>query len=124
MIITHAEVTDILSILKVNNASGPDGISHRMLKYTCKTVAKPLCRLFNMSLQQSRQTLSQFKKKDKSIVSIYRPISLVRCVGKAFERIVFKHVYNYLLTNSLIYKYQSGFLPGHSTVHHLTEAIH
>ena len=58
------------------------------------------------------------------IVSNYRPISLVSCVGKAFERIVFKHVYKHLLTNSLIYKYQSGFLPGHSTVHHLIEAIH
>ena len=36
----------------------------------------------------------------------------------------FKHVHNYLLSNSLIYKYQSGFLPGHSTVHHLIEVVH
>ena len=103
-----------------------------MLKYTCKTVAKPLCRLFNMSLQQrsfpslwkSADVMPIFKKGDKSVVSNYRPISLVSCVGKALERIVFKHVYNHLLTNSLIYKYQSGFLPGHYTVHHLIEAIH
>jgi hypothetical protein len=37
------------------------------------------------------------------------------------ERIVYKHVYNHLVNNSLIYKYQSGFLPKHSTVHQLLE---
>ena len=57
-------------------------------------------------------------------MSNYRPISLISCVGKSFERIVFKNVYNHLIANSLIYKFQSGFLPGHSTVHHLIEVIH
>ena len=32
IIITHSEVADILNTLKVNKATGPDGISHRMLK--------------------------------------------------------------------------------------------
>ena len=59
-----------------------------------------------------------------SDASNYRPISLISCVGKTFERIIFKHVYNHLISNSLIYQYQSGFLPGHSTVHHLIELIH
>ena len=61
------------------------------------------------------------KKGDKSQTNNYRPISLVSCVGKDFESVIFKHVYNNLITNSLIYQYQSGFLPGHSTVHHLIE---
>ena len=37
------------------------------------------------------------------------------------ERIVYKHVYNHLVNNNLIYKYQLGFLPKHSTVHQLLE---
>ena len=64
------------------------------------------------------------KKRDKSQTNNNIPISLVSCVGKAFERVIFKHVYNHLITNSLIYQYQSGFLPGHSTVHHLIEFVH
>ena len=43
---------------------------------------------------------------------------------KSFERILFKNVYNHLIENSLVYKYHSGFLPSHSTVHHLIESIH
>jgi hypothetical protein len=27
------------------------------------------------------------------------------------ERVIYKHVYNYLQQNKLIYEYQSGFLP-------------
>ena len=127
-----SDVTDILGILKVNKASGPDGISHRMLKHTCRTVAVPLCKLFNLSIQlhaypdlwKIAHVMPIFKKGDKSLPSNYRPISLVSCVGKAFERVVYRSVYNHLVDHSLIYKYQSGFLPGHSTVHHLIELLH
>ena len=86
--------------------------------------------LFNLSLRlhtypslwKLAHVTPIFKKGDKSVASNYRLISLISCVGKSFERISFKHVI--LDSNSLIYKYQSGFLPGHSTVHHLIESIH
>ena len=80
--------------------------------------------IFNKSLQQSKypsnwtiaHVIAIFKKGDKSLPSNYRPISLIICVGKLMERIVYKHVYNRLVKNNLIYKYQSGFLPKHSTI--------
>ena len=37
------------------------------------------------------------------------------------ERVVYKYVFNHLVKNKLIYEYQSGFLPKHSTVHQLIE---
>ena len=43
------------------------------------------------------------------------------CVGKVMERVVYKYIYNYIIENSLLYSYQSGFLPGHSTVNQLLE---
>ena len=61
------------------------------------------------------------KKGDASLPSNYRPISLISCVGKIMERVVYKNVYNYLVRNKLIYEYQSGFLPKHSTIHQLLE---
>jgi len=61
---------------------------------------------------------------DKSEVSNYRPVSLLSCCGKLFERLVFKNMYNYLLENSLLYKYQSGFLPNHSTTFQLIDIYH
>ena len=46
------------------------------------------------------------------------------CIGKLQERIVFKNLYNFLLDNNLLYKYQSGFLPHHSTVFQLIDIFH
>ena len=37
------------------------------------------------------------------------------------ERIVFKHIYNHFHFHNMFYKYQAGFLPGHSTVYQLIE---
>jgi hypothetical protein len=37
------------------------------------------------------------------------------------DRVIYKHVYNQLHQNKLIYEYQFGFLPKHSTVHQLLE---
>ena len=52
------------------------------------------------------------------------PVSLLSCVSKIMEPIVFKHVYNYFHCNNLFYKYQAGFLPGHSTVYQLIDTYH
>ena len=130
--ILQSEVIDILNLLKVNKAIGPDGISHRMLKYTSKTISVPLAKLFNLWYEQNiypclwkiAHVMPLYKKGDKSEAGNYRPVSLISFVGKGFERVIFKHVYNHIADNNLLYKYQSGFLPGHSTVHHLIEIIH
>ena len=64
----------------------------------------------------------------------YKILSLIRLIvlttssgdsiGKLQERIVFKNMYNFLLDNNLLYKYQSGFLPHHSTVFQLIDIFH
>ena len=62
-----------------------------------------------------------FRKGNNSYPSNYRPISLISCVGKVTERVAYKHVYNHLQRLKLIYEFQSGCLPKHSTVHQLLE---
>ena len=127
--IVEQDIIDIISVLPVNKAIGPDSISHKMLKATIHTVSIPLCVLFNRSLKDHsfpRQwkianVLPLFKKGDPSELSNYRPVSLLSCVGKIMERVIFKYVYNYFHSNGLFYKYQAGFLPGHSTVYQLIE---
>ena len=74
----------------------------------------------SLKVDKAATVMPIFKKGEKSEVCNYRPVSLISCVGKAFERVV----HNYLLSSSLTYKYQSRFLPGHSTVHHLIEVVH
>lgn len=127
--ITESEVSDVLKILKLGKACGSDLVSHNMLKNTANTINRPLKILFNMSLRnrcfpsswKEATVIPLFKKGDRHEVSNYRPVSLISCLGKVFERIVFKHMYNYLLENNLFYNLQSGFLPQHTTVYQLIE---
>ena len=85
------EVTDIISVLPVNKAIGPDSISHKMLKATMFTICKPLCLLFNKSLLEQSfcncwkmaHVLPLFKKEDPSLACNYRPVSLLSCVSKS-----------------------------------------
>ena len=130
--VTQSEIEDIIKTIETNKASGPDDISHRMLKGCIHAISKPLYILFNRSLSEGvflelwkRATVTPiFKKGDKSLPANYRPISLLSSCGKVLERIIFKHVYNFLNTNKLLYKYQSGFLPKHSTTYQLIDIYH
>ena len=63
------------------------------------------------------------KKNDKQIVTNYRPISLLPILSKVFERIIFKNLYNHLISNHLITKNQSGFRPGDSVTNQLLSLV-
>ena len=39
----------------------------------------------------------------------------------AFTKLQYDYIYNHLHINKLLYKFQSGFLPGYSTTHQLIE---
>jgi hypothetical protein len=64
------EMSDIIQIIHLNKASGPDVISHNMLKLCPNKIALPLQMIFNKSLQQSKyltnwklaQVIAVFKK--------------------------------------------------------------
>ena len=122
----------MLCTLNANKAGGPDIISNRMLVSVKEEISKRLCSLFNKSLLEKvfpsdwkiADVIPLFKNGDKSLPSHYRPISLLSCVSKVHEKIIFKHVFNHLLENKLLYKFQSGFIPGHSTSPQLIELYH
>ena len=74
IIITENEVKEIIDLLNINTASGPDLIIHKMLKYVSTAVSKPLTIIFNRSLQEKHypepwkknNVVPLFKKGDKS----------------------------------------------------------
>lgn len=126
--ITEQDVYDITKSLKVSKASGPDNVTHSLLKEAAPVIAKPLSRLFTKSLQTGKfpktwkeaNVCPVYKKGDPHNCNNYRPISLLSCTGKLFERCVFKYLFNYLRDNNLLSVDQSGYIPGDSTVCQLT----
>jgi hypothetical protein len=112
VIITPTIVKQILLQLDVSKSTGPDQISNKILKQCADSLCEPLSLLFNKSLELGQYPSSWkialvtaiFKKINKQIKSNYRPISLLCCISKVFERIVFNSTYKHLTDNNLMKK--------------------
>jgi hypothetical protein len=108
--ITESDVVDLLNILDISKAIGPEGISPRILKEGGSILKYPLYKIFNISLRsgvfpsdwKKASVCPVLKKDSPALLQNYRPISLIRIVGKVMERCVFKHINHYLLNHNII----------------------
>ena len=90
--ISEQDVLDMISTLDAKKAVGPDIISNRMLLAVKNEVSKPLCLIFNKSLQQNifpdqwkiAHVIPLFKSGDKSLPSNYRPVFWKRSFTNIF----------------------------------------
>lgn len=122
-----SDVKTIILNLKKNKAVGPDEIHNKLLIYAADVISEPLAIFFNRCLAEGKfptdwklaYVTPIHKKGEREICSNYRPISLLSCVGKIFERCIHKYVYEFLMLNNLITETQSGFMAGDSTTNQL-----
>ncbi len=100
IVITDSEVYTALSSLDPLKASGIDGIGPKILQ-TCSLALYPVVHhLFSLSLVSCKlptewklhRIIPIFKSGDKSLITNYRPISLLCSISKVLERIVFDRV--------------------------------
>lgn len=128
-IITESDVLKEIYRLKNKKSAGIDGIDAFMLKTCALEILKPITFLINRSLHEGTvpsrwkvaKVIPLHKKGDKNSANNYRPISLLPCMSKILEKIVQKHLINFLQINNILSKDQSGFRPKHSTCTALTK---
>lgn len=122
---TPDEVKNIISSLKSSRATGPDGLSPILLKNISTIIASPLSSLFNRCFSLGRfpqvwkraNVIPVPKSANKSLVSSYRPISLLSILSFVLEKII----HSRLLYAALPYisSEQHGFLPKSSCLTNL-----
>jgi hypothetical protein len=121
--ITEADIKNILMSLKSKNYTGYNGISSRILKYCIEEISKPLCHIFNASLEQGIYTARMkfaslrpiYKTGDKAVMANYRPISLLINVSKIIGRVVYNRIKQHMYVNNLISVAQFGFRENSNT---------
>ena len=122
--ITESEVTDILLSLK-NSSAGYDEIPAHILKQNTILYIKPLTHLVNSSINKGifpdelklAKIIPIYKSGNKESIENYRPISILSVFTKVFEKVMYKHLINFVDKNNILYKYQFGFRRQHSTNH-------
>ena len=118
--LTVPEVQSILERLDVTKATGPDGISARLLKETASVIAPSLCKLNNKSLSlgvlpqewKEANVVPVFEKDKAEFTENYRPISLLSLISKVLERCVLNSFCDRLI--EFVKACQHGFLQGKS----------
>ena len=109
--------------LENKTSSGHDGISNKLLKLIQDKVSKPLTLIINQMLTtgifpdafKKSKIVPIFKKGDSSLLTNYRPISILPTISKIFERVIYNQTYEYFNTNNLLAEEQYGFRTNHST---------
>ena len=113
-----------LNKMKTSHGSGNDGIASFFLKIALPIIKGSLCDLFNLSLFSGKfpdcwkiaRVAPIFKSGQRDDRSNYRPISVLPLISRLFEKLLYDQFYDYLNTNKLIYRHQSGFRSLHSVV--------
>ena len=124
-------IVKIVKGLKTKSAPGPDGFTPYFLKQIIARIAKPLCIVYQMSLNQGfvpsdwkiAHIIPAFKSGDPQLASQYRPISLTSVFSKVLEKVVRDQMVKYLIVNNILPGNQHGFMSKKSRVTNLLECL-
>ena len=108
-----------------------DEISVDVSKNVYDNIEPCLSHIFNLSIKNGivpnslkiARVTPIFKSGDESKVTNHRLISVLPCLSKLLERIMYNRLYKYLVDNELLYEKPFGFQKGHSTDHTIMELV-
>ena len=122
------ELKENLAKCKNKSAVGLDGLHYRVIKqlpddYLSRiaVVLSSCIRIgyFPAAWKNAKTILIPKPGKDSREAKNFRPISLLSCLGKLFERVIARRVSFYMEQNQLFSKTQSGFRAKHMTAEQL-----
>ena len=119
----QAEIAKIINELKCSSP-GWDAISAKIVKRTHQSFITPLTHVCNLSITKGvfpqelkiARIIPIYKSESPSVLSNYRPVSVLTCFSKIFEILMYRRMIAFINENKLLNKFQFGFREGHSTV--------
>ena len=131
LVTTEEIILKELESLNITKSMGPDNLNPRVLHETRQQITPILTRILTESWQSGelprdwkRANISAIHKKgSKNDPNNYRPIGLTAICSKIMERIIKRHIINFIDQNHIISDQQLGFVPGCSTTLQLLRAL-
>ena len=123
--ITTAELSEIIKDILPKKSPGYDKITPVMIKNLPDSALTFLVKVFNSMLligffpefwKISEIILIPKPGKDLTMPSSYRPISLLPCLSKIFERLLLSKIKPFLILHHIIPDHQFGFREKHGTI--------
>ena len=112
-----------ISNFKANKSPGYDDVLPKIVKSVIHTIAEPLSTATNVSFDQGTfpdaLKLAKVgpisKSDDRTIVSNYRPVSVLSVFSKIYEKVMYKRLFGYFVENKFLVDNQFGFRKQYST---------
>ena len=132
IIATEEQVFELMKGVDISKACGHDGIGNKIIKLCSEGFHVYFTHFINLSFSLGQypskwklaNVIPLFKNDNRRLKENYRPVSLLPSFSKICERVVFFHLYNFLMEIGFLYKFQSGFRPGDSTINQLIFLVH
>ena len=132
--LSPVEEVDILREIKnlaLNKAPGPDDIGAKLLKLDPDVFLYPLRLIYNRALENGQypnemklaKVIAIYKKGIMHVADNYRPISLLSCFNKIFEKILHRNLMKFLDKHNVLFMHQYGYRKLHSTTLALIEIV-
>ena len=127
--VTVTDVQKEIDALDSKKAHQEKDIPVKLLKENCDIFADYITKDFNLGILNHKfpNTLKNaevkpvFKKKSRTEVENYRPVSILPTISKIYERLIHKQLSTFF--DPILSKFQCGFRKGHSTEHCLLVMI-
>lgn len=121
------ELVSAISSLKNSTSPGPDGIASSLIKQVHLYILKPLAHIVNLCFSSGTVPIEWkeshvscvYKSGDKSLLTNYRPISVINNFSKIFEKCLKSRLTSFFEENDILGSRQFGFRENVST----TDAI-
>ena len=127
--VNENELLKEIKRLNPRKLSGADNIGARLVQLCPTVFAENLTKIYNNAMAKGEypaqlkmaKVIALYKKGEKYKLGNYRPISLLSCLNKLFEKILCKRLVRFLEINHILFDYQFGFRKLHSTTLALIE---
>jgi hypothetical protein len=120
---SESEIAAIINNLKNNSSPGWDNIPNSVIKYAKNYISLPLSNIINCVINKGSfpdklkiaKVIPCYKSGDKSLITNYRPISILNSFSKIFEKVIVTRLKSFITKNNILYDYQFGFREKYST---------
>ncbi len=128
---TCNEIELIVKGFNDSKSCGFDNISPKVIKAVINDISTVLCHIFNLSFNmgtvpvglKTAKVSPIYKTGPIDFLGNYRPISVLPCISKILERLMYTRLSNFLTKHSIIGNSQFGFRKNHSTAMALTTIV-
>jgi hypothetical protein len=125
--VSEKDILNKIKRLDINKSTSPDKIPPLIIKQCAKELTQLLHIIFNQSLStgvfpdiwKTAHIIPIFKTGEKTCCENYRPISILSCLAKLLESVVYDIIYSHV--QPLLSPCQHGFTKNKSTISNLLE---